>query len=59
MFSERKGERIYKDVHRHEYNEQILDVIFGIQNEDKLFQSPEPNRVSTHTDTHKHTPTTP
>lgn len=50
-FQRSKAERIYKVVHRHEYNEQILSVIFGIQNEDKLFQSPEPNCVPTHTHT--------
>lgn len=34
-----------------------MAVIFGIQNEDKLFQSLEPNCVSKHTHAHKHTHT--
>ena len=56
-FQKSKAERMHKVVHRHKYNEQILSVIFGIQNEDKLFQSQEPNCVPTHTHTHTHTHT--
>lgn len=52
-FEKSKAERICEVVHGHENNEQILAVIFGIQNEDKLFQSLEPNCVLT--DTHTHT----
>ena len=38
------------------FNEQILAMIFWIQNEDKLVQSHEPNCVSTHTQTHTQCP---
>jgi len=51
---EKQSRENCKGMHRHEYNEQILAVIFGIQNEDKLFQSQGPNCVSTHTHTHTH-----